>query len=266
MDTPLAELTELVAADGILVLRLMPIWGHTAETVVDDVIRDYLNVFRTVRLRGTTIKKAGLAPHAVLLLQPLALLAIPTSHEAYLNFVGAKTRNMIRKAERSGYEFREFVWNDHLDEIFEINTSKQMRSSGEMHGWYTEPVKPRDHGIGGEYYKYYGVFKDGCLRGYLHIVAAGELAFFRHFIGHAQHLTNGIMNGLLSWAVQEYVGKAPVRWFGYGSFHERSSAASVYSFKKHAGFTGYAVCFDLGDDQSLMECAHRVRLPSTWCV
>src|SRR5208337_3108174 len=71
---------------------------------------------------------------------PLALLRIPSTHGEYLKEIGPKTRNMIRKAEQKGYEFKEFNWNDHLDEIYEINISKDARQSESMRGWYREPV------------------------------------------------------------------------------------------------------------------------------
>jgi hypothetical protein len=151
------------------------------------------------------------------------------------------------------------VWNDHLDEIYEINTSKEVRLGEPMRGWYREPVQPRNHSKEElQYRKYYGAFKDGKLYAYLHIVLCGDFAFFRHFIGHAQHLTYGIMNGLLSWTVREYTGNSKIRWLKYGEHSTASS--SIHSFRKHSGFQGYAILLDLDGDQELLKySAQKVR-------
>jgi hypothetical protein len=229
--------------------------------IVHDVVKDLLQVYGTIRLRRTTAATIGCQAGGVLLYTPLALLKIPFSYDEYLASVGTKTRNMIRKAARQGYEYKEFVWNDHLDEIFEINTSKEVRQSASMRGWYREPVQPRHHSKEElRYRKYYGAFKDGKLYAYLHIVLCGDFAFFRHFMGHAQHLTYGIMNGLVSYTVHEHIGNSQIRWLKYGDLSRESS--SMHAFRKHAGFQGYVTLFDLEGDQELLKCAdHMIK---TW--
>lgn len=251
------ELSDLIKENRIVILHPYSKMGNDAvliHEIVHDIVKDLLNVYGTIRLEGKKAASLGAPAGAILLYAPLALLRIPSSHEQYLAQVGCKTRNMIRKAERQGYEFKEFVWNEHLDEIFEINTSKETRQFVPIRGWYREPVKPRYHSKEElQYRKYYGAFKDGKLYAYLHVVRCGDFAFFRHFIGHAQHLTYGIMNGLLSWTVQEYVGNSEIQWLKYGELSKSSS--SMHSFRKHAGFLGYATLLNLEDDQELLKYA-----------
>jgi hypothetical protein len=256
------ELSTLIKENRIVVLHpfsSMEMGARLTHEIVHDVVKDLLKDYGTVRLRRTTAAAIDSPAGDILLFAPLALLRIPSSHEEYLAQVGNKTRNIIRKAERQGYEFKEFVWNDHLDEIFEINTSKEVRQSEPMRGWYTEPVQPRHLSQEElQYRKYYGGFKDGKLYAYLHIVLCGDFAFFRHFIGHAQHLSYGIMNGLLSWAVGEFIGNCQIRWFKYGELSKASS--SMHSFRKHAGFHGYAILLNLeGDQELLMYSEHKVK-------
>ena len=222
--------------------------------ILDLVIRDYLEVFRTVKFRNNAKGCNSIPAGVALFRRPLSMLKIPSTHNEYLKLVGDKTRNMIRKAEKQGYEIKKFIWNNHLDDIYNINTSKDVRSSGKMHGWYTEPVKPRNHNEEEQrYLKYYGVFKEGVLCAYLHIVLCGDYAFFKHFIGHAAHIKYGIMNALLSYAVREYVGNPQIRWFNYGTDS---------LFKKHAGFKEYATFIDLEGDQELLTYSRNVRARS----
>jgi hypothetical protein len=257
------ELSNLVKEDRIVVLH--PCFGLINDEtwtheIVHEIVKDLLDVYGTVRLVRATAAAIDAPTGAVLLYSPLALLRIPSSHDKYLADVGTKTRNMIRKAERQGYEFKEFVWNDHLDEIYEINTSKEVRQSVPMRGWYREPVQPRypcEEEL--HYRKYYGAFRDGKLYAYLHVVLCGDFAFFKHFLGHAGHLTYGIMNGLIDFTVQEYIGHPQIRWLKYGELSEESN--SMHSFRRHAGFQGYATFLALdGDQELLMYSKNKVRL------
>lgn len=259
------ELSDLIKGDRIAVLH--PFHGMKGDetlirAIACDVVRDLLEVYGTVRFGRTTAAVVASRAGVVLLYAPLALLRIPLSHEEYLAQVGPKTRNMIRKAEKHGYEFEPFVWNDHLDAIYEINTSKEVRQSAPMRGWYGDQVQPRYHsGEERKYRKYYGAFKDGRLCAYLHAVLCGDFAFFRHFIGHAQHLPYGVMNGLISWTVREYIGSPRIRWLKYGELSKRPS--TMHEFRKHAGFQGVATFLDIEGDEELLKCAHQ-KVKTIW--
>jgi hypothetical protein len=257
------ELSNLVKENRIVVLHPYSGMGNDetlTHEIVHDVVKDFFDVYGTVRLARATAAAIETPTGAILLYAPLALLRIPSSYEEYLGQIGYGGRRKIRKAEREGYEFKEFVWNDHLDEIYEINTSKEVRQSESMRGWYREPVQPRHHSNDElQYRKYYGGFKDGKLCAYLHIVLCGDFAFFRHFLGHAQHLPYGIMYGLISWTVQEYIGNSQIRWLKYGELSERLSS-TMHQFRKTGGFQEYAILLDLEGDQELLKYSkHKAR-------
>jgi hypothetical protein len=249
------ELSTLIKENKIVVLHpysKMASDEPLAYEIFRDVVKDLLRDYGVIRLRRTTAAAIESPECAILMYAPLALLRIPSSHEDYLAQIGSKTRNMIRKAEKNGYEFKEFVWNDYLEDIFAINTSKEIRQSEPMRDWYRKPVQPRNHTKEElQYLKYYGAFKDGKLYAYLHIVLCGDFGFFRHFIGHAQHLTYGIMDGLLSWAVRDYAGNSQIPWFKYGELSKEPN--SMHSFRKHAGFQGYATLLDLESDPEILQ-------------
>lgn len=231
---------------------------ETGHMILHETVKDYLEHCGVLRVRKTRADRLAIPQGAILLYRPLALLRIPLSHEEYLKKVGAKTRNMIRKAEKQGYKFQEFDWNNYLDEIFDINTSKEVRSAGPMHGWYVKPVKPQHHSEKEQrYWKYYGVFKGDRLWAYSNLVLSGDFAFFKHFIGHGDHLTNGIMNYLLSCIVQEYVGHSNIKWLNYGSMSLDGSNGDS-AFKKHAGFKSYVTFLDLENDQMLLKYSRRM--------
>lgn len=241
-----AEVAHLIGDGEVAVLHPlagMDMSDRASGDLVREVVTDLLTSYRAMRApeRGR-----------VLLHHPLALLPIPATPEAYLDAVGPKTRNVIRKAGRTGYEFREFDWNDHLEEIYEVNTSSEIRRGRPMEGWYAEPVEPREMS---EHRRYYGAFKGGRLYGYLHVAVCGDFAFVRHFIGHAEHLTNGIMNGLILTSVERYAGDSPVKWLKYGPFVDDTDSLNV--FKRHAGFGPYATFLELDGDAGLTELARR---------
>jgi hypothetical protein len=245
------------------IVVLHPYAGLTSDielirNIAQEVTKDYLEVYGSVQINEMGLAANKFPVNAVLLRQPLALIRLPATHDEYLKLVGDKTRNMIRKADRNGYEIREFVWNDYLQDIFEINTSKEIRSSGAMHGWYTKPVQERNHGMGEKNYrKYYGAFKDGKLRAYLNLVLCGDHAFFKHFIGNAEHLNKGVMNSLISWTVKRFVGHPTIQWFKYGALPD-GAVGSVYSFRKHAGFRGYATFLDLEEPETDMQLLSKI--------
>ena len=257
----IAALSRLIEQNQMVVLKPYSQMkeNETARMIVHEVVKDYLEIYRTLWLRRTKADQFVIPKGAVLMRYPLALLAIPSAHEEYLKTAGEDTRRKIRKAEKEGYHFGEIDWNDYLDDIFKINTSKDVRSGGEMLGWYREPVKPRYHSSEEQCYKkYYGIFKDGRLWAYLHLVLCGDFGFFKYIIGHADHLKNGIMYRLVSCAVREYVGHHQIKWLSYGIFPAGSKGGTI-DFRKYARFEGYATFLDLEDDQELLKYSRRVR-------
>jgi hypothetical protein len=259
------ELSDLIKGNRIVILH--PYYGMKGDLalirgIVWDVVRDLLEVYGTVRFGRTTAAAVASGTGVIMLYAPLALLRIPSSHEEYLAQVGTKTRNMIRKSERNGYVFEAFAWNDYLDAIYEINTSKEVRQSAPMRGWYEDKVLPRYHsGEEQKFRKYYGAFKDGKLCAYLHAVLCGDFVFFRHFIGHALHMPYGVMNGLISWTVREYIGNPQIRWLKYGELSKRPS--TMHQFRKHAGFQGFATFLDMESDEELLKYAEK-KVKTIW--
>lgn len=255
------EISTLLEQDRTVVLH--PFLGLEVDPVAmnaiaEDAVRDILSFHRTARTPRKAAHRRSVPEGAVLLRTPMALLRVPATHEEYSGRLAGKVRNKIRKAAKEGYEFSEFIWNDYLDDIYEVNLSKESRQGGSMHGWYARPVEPRyrtEHEM--RYLKYYGMFRDGRLRAYAHLVLCGDFAYPKHIIGHAQHLTYGVMNGLISGLVNEYAGNPEMRWLNYGILP--SAYTSLEVFKMHAGFEAFATFLDLDGHVELHEYARKMR-------
>lgn len=162
----------------------------------------------------------------------------------YYDLIGAKGRNMIRKANRLGYSFRPYVFNDHLDEMFEINTSMKERGGIPMTHSYRVPLQPVDQRTYCLHHAqlYIGALKDGRLRAYSYLIVCGELAVVNRFIGHGGALKDGVMNGLMAKLV-EVASIAGARQLNY--LHVGSRTEGLTNFKRHAGFRPVEVKFVL---------------------
>ncbi|MBN1569581.1 MAG: hypothetical protein JXA73_17180 [Acidobacteria bacterium] len=250
----LQDLSDLIKMKKIVVFKMRSGPGSDialAQAVGQEVLKEWMDLYGIVRIKRATAIEMGARREASLLYAPQAFLKIPASHREYLEGIERETRRLIRLSEKKGYEFKSFAWNDRLDDIFVINTSKAFRQSEPMRGWYREPAKPRDHSEEElRHRKYYGAFKDGKLYAYFHIYIYEDLAIGKHFIGHAEHLKHGIMNGLISFTVRECINNLQVKWLNYGEWQRKGS---LNAFKQHSGFQGYAILLEFEDEKELLE-------------
>jgi len=224
-----------------------------AAKAVRRTVIDFFDHHKTLRLGKAARRRLATPAHWVLLSRPVALMALPSSREDYLNKTGAVTREIIRNAEKQGYEFREFSWNDYLEAIFDINTSNELRRPGSMHGWYLQRVSPRLHSHEElRYWKYYGVFAGGRLLAYANLVLCGNFAFFKHLMAHVDHEDRGAMHYLVSRIVRELVARSSTQWLNYGWMPTKSSdTENTTRVKGQLGFEPRVVFFDIGNDHML---------------
>jgi hypothetical protein len=69
---------------------------------------------------------------------PVAIIYIPDTMEMYLKSIGAKSRNMNKKAEKNNISCGVFNWNEKLEYIFKINNSSLNRQGREMDKSYKD--------------------------------------------------------------------------------------------------------------------------------
>lgn len=139
--------------------------------------------------------------------------------DAYFKKIKCAERALIRKAQKNGFVCKEICYDEHLDEVFAINTSKAERQGEKMSESYTTyPIK-REALVKsvGQTIKSFGCFnKDGVLVAYAMYERYGTVFHTVKFLGHKGALTFGVMNYLLAFAVQSLSGQYPACTILYG--------------------------------------------------
>ena len=166
---------------------------------------------------------------------PLAILDIGAGYDAYRQRIGPKGRNMIRKAEKAGYTFREFAWDEHLADIHAVNMSKPERGGRPMDASY---VNFPERAVPGHCVlqdrRYFGAFIGETLVAYIVLVVWDDFSTILRILGHGEHLHEGIMNGLMDFLARTLSTEARVKYVNYLTL--RGSRDSLDSFKKRLGF------------------------------
>lgn len=171
----------------------------------------------------------------------LALIKIDRD---YFNHLNRKSRQMITKSQRRGYTYRRFNYNDYLQDIYEINTSKEERQNKPMAEGYLEyptPISSEFHRCDTHKYLRVGGFKDSKMYAYCAVAFVNELAILNTIIGHADALTDGVMNGLIDYLVRICDDGGRVKYLNYLTME--SSGESLQAFKRSVGFESYEVRF-----------------------
>ena len=157
-------------------------------------------------------------------------------------------RQKVRRGIKLGYEFAPFEFDDYLDDVYEINTSKDERQGRPMTqsyrerpaAWGRSPEQPcRRHRNG-----CFGVFRDGKLYAYTYVPQCGEMMLFSMILGHGDHMEDGLMNLLVYEAVKWHRERAGAAYAVY--FLHDSGTTGLQFFKRKMGFAGYAVRWELG--------------------
>ncbi|MCA8199653.1 heparinase II/III-family protein [Burkholderia sp. AU33545] len=169
-----------------------------------------------------------------------AMLEIPESIDAYWSDIGDKSRNMVRKARRLGYEFRAIDPDEYGQDIYEIRTSDPMRQGRPIPEYYYKNppehvLKPSSVGCRLHTERFYGVFKDDRLVAYVTLFLFGELAQVNHLLCHRDHASSGAMNLNVFHVVDELIRHQPeVRVLNY--LYIGQSQGGINHFKESVGF------------------------------
>lgn len=138
-------------------------------------------------------------------------------------------RRQARKADRQGYACKQFVWNNFLPDIVEINTSMEVRSGGVMRRPYRRTVEQlgglprksvplRDPACPVHCTYGWGIFEprpgyhqgdvntDEKLLAYIKVKRQGSLGIYTSILGHGDYLKFGIMYRL-HYAIMEWIGE-----------------------------------------------------------
>lgn len=173
---------------------------------------------------------------------PIAIIKVPSSIDIYLKDIGAKSRNMNKKAEKSNILCKIFDWNEKLDDIFEINNSSLGRQGREMDEAYiaypkkVENLNEKDFVI-----KYIGTFVNEKLVGYVEstLYIYGNFAMTNRILGHKNYLKFGIMNLMIKKCV-EFGIENNIEYINYLTMQNRKCNL-LSAFKNRVGFREYSL-------------------------
>lgn len=179
-----------------------------------------------------------------------ALLPLPGTFEEYL---GGAARSYLRRkrnhALSRGYRFGTFAPLERLDEILDINLSKQVRQGQTMRSDYLDRDDLRAYFRDKERIR--GVLDEGgVLRAYAYTPVLGEVFVFDRLLGHARHLEEGIMYLLVSETIREMIERKAERGFPAWAMYDTILGAhpGLRFFKEQLGFRPYKVRWTLLPD------------------
>jgi hypothetical protein len=162
----------------------------------------------------------------------IALLRIGTFDE-WLEKVGKKTRNMIRKAEKSGLETRIVVPDEKFSEgvwkIFNETPIRQGRASP-YYGIPLEKVKQGHANAKG--FTFVGAYLQDELAGYIQLLHGDQLSIITQILALQKHSDKAVNNATVAKAVQ-YCAEHHIANLMYGRMENHPS---LDRFKESNGF------------------------------
>ena len=173
---------------------------------------------------------------------PVAIIKVPDKIDEYLQEIGAKSRNMIKKALKNNIECNLFDWNGELNNIFEINRSSLIRQGREMDNSYKEYPKKIDYFEDGDFkIVHIGAYDliNQKLIGYIELYVYGNFAMTNRILGHKQYLKFGVMNLMIKKCV-EYAMENRIEYINYLTMQNRKNN-SLSAFKNRVGFREYSL-------------------------
>ncbi|MCL5877702.1 MAG: hypothetical protein M1540_07825 [Candidatus Bathyarchaeota archaeon] len=167
----------------------------------------------------------------------VGLLEIKTYPE-WLQMVGKKTRNMIRKAEKEGVKIAVVEASDALAEgIWKIYNETPIRQERAFshYGESLELVKGNMYASKNN--TFVGAYLDGELIGFIQLVYGDNIAITSNILSLQKHWDKAVNNALLAKAVEVCAGRGQ-RWLMYGRI---GNHPSLDRFKDNNGFVKFLI-------------------------
>lgn len=170
-----------------------------------------------------------------------SLMAVPESFDVYLAAHRTARKRALRCA-RLGYTFATIDRCEHVDAIYQINTSLPERQGRPMSAGYlerTEFSSLPEYPCARHRISVYGVTdSDGELVAYTVIHRVGELVMVSQILGHGEHLDAGVMHLLMTETVRAQIAAGPGEIF-YNR-HDSGGPGLVW-FKERLGFAAHDI-------------------------
>ncbi|MEM2130057.1 MAG: hypothetical protein QXZ70_05615 [Candidatus Bathyarchaeia archaeon] len=168
----------------------------------------------------------------------VAILQI-SSFEDWWKAIDKKTRNMIRKAEKSGIETREVVVNDVFAEgVWRIYNETPIRQDRAF-PHYGISLKAVQQGVFSvTNCVFIGAYLQDELVGFAQLVQGDNIAILSQLLSMQKHFDKAVNNALIAKAV-EVCGKKGIKWLMYGRIE--TAHPSLDRFKKNNGFSKFSL-------------------------
>jgi hypothetical protein len=171
---------------------------------------------------------------------PVAIIENPGDTASYRKMIGPKSRNMLKKAHKSGVVCRPFEWNERLDEIFDIHRSATIRQGKRMSDAYLRyPQKVCTRPQEDFRIVHLGAFAEDRLVGYVELYIYGNFAMVNRILGHKAYLKYAIMNALIEQCVS-FMIETDIAYLNYLTMQNRQNN-TLSAFKYRVGFREYSL-------------------------
>jgi len=154
--------------------------------------------------------------------------------EDYLQTINGKNSAAYyaRKALARGYRLELIDRNQYLDDIYEINTSAEVRQGKQMEPTYRTRPEPY---LDNPNFKYFGVIDaQGQLKAYCWLMVVGEVASITTLLGHKETLNDGTMYLLITRMAEHLFSLPEVKYMLYDTYF--GAGEGMKQFKTKLGF------------------------------
>ncbi len=161
-----------------------------------------------------------------------------TTFDAWFNAVGKKTRNMVRRAEKSGVKVKAVELNPQLVEgIWKIYNETPIRQ-GRAFSHFGESIKSvTDNMQLAKKSTFIGAYLGEELVGFIQIIYGDNIAIISQILSLQKHWDKSLNNALLAKAVEVCAANGN-KWLMYGRI---GNHPSLDKFKESNGFTKYSI-------------------------
>ena len=161
-----------------------------------------------------------------------------TTFDAWFSAVGKKTRNMVRRAEKSGVKVSVVELTPKLVEgIWKIYNETPIRQGRTFHHYGESLKSVGDNMAMAKRATFIGAYLEYELLGFIQIIYGDQIAIISQILSLQKHWDKSLNNALLAKAVEVCVANGN-RWLLYGRI---GNHPSLDKFKENNGFKKYLI-------------------------
>jgi hypothetical protein len=167
----------------------------------------------------------------------IALLEI-TSYDYWWNKIGKKTRNMVRKAEKSGIQTKMTEPNEKLAEgIWKIYNETPIRQERAFPHYGTPLNAVKEGVLSSQNCTFIGAYFQDELAGFIQLVHGDNITLISQILSLQKHWDKAVNNALIAKGVEVCADKR-IRWLMYGRM---GNHPTLDAFKQNNGFGQFSL-------------------------